>query len=65
MFKSKKKKPEINYGFSTLKYALLFVFLPQSKIGHRFTTVKLRGLKEQKNYKFNLFGNYARLRKKV
>lgn len=27
MFKSKKKKPEINYGFSTLKYALLFVFL--------------------------------------
>ena len=36
--------------------ALLFVFLPQSKVGHRFTTIKLRGLDENKDYKFNLFG---------
>ena len=37
--------------------ALLFAFLPQSKVGHRFTTVKLRGLDESKNYKFNLNEN--------
>ena len=27
MFKAKKKKPVINYGFKTLKYAFLFIFL--------------------------------------
>ncbi|MGL5314745.1 MAG: alpha-galactosidase [Peptostreptococcaceae bacterium] len=36
--------------------ALLFVFLPQTKIGHRFTTVKLRGLDENKNYEFMFNG---------
>ena len=30
--------------------------MPQSKVGHRFTTIKLRGLDENKDYKFNLFG---------
>lgn len=36
--------------------ALLFLFLPQTKIGHRFTTIKLRGLDESKNYEFMLNG---------
>lgn len=34
--------------------ALLFVFLPQSKIGHRFTFIKLRGLDLNSDYEFIL-----------
>ncbi|MGL5381269.1 GH36 C-terminal domain-containing protein, partial [Clostridium sp.] len=29
---------------------------PQTKIGHRFTTIKLRGLDESKNYEFKFNG---------
>lgn len=36
------------------KEALLFVFLPQSKIGHRHTFIKLRGLCENSNYEFTI-----------
>ncbi len=32
--------------------ALLFVFLPQSKIGHKSTRIKLRGLEKEKIYEF-------------
>ncbi len=32
--------------------ALVFIFLPQTKIGHRFTGVKLRGLDERASYEF-------------
>lgn len=35
---------------------LVFVFLPQSKIGHRGTRFKLRGLKEDKKYRIEYLG---------
>lgn len=37
--------------------ALLFVFLPQSKIGHRSTRIKLRGLENEKIYEFKYNNN--------
>lgn len=36
--------------------AVVFAFLPQSKIGHRGTRVKLRGLEENKKYKVECLG---------
>ncbi len=37
---------------------VLFVFMPQSKLGHRPTTIKLRGLDEDSNYEVNI-NNYT------
>lgn len=44
------------FGYVLNDEALVFAFLPQSKIGHRFTVVKLRGLDENSNYEFELAG---------
>ena len=38
------------YQYNYRNEALLFVFLPQSEIGHRAITVRLRGLEEDSNY---------------
>ena len=37
--------------------ALLFVFLPQTQIGHRGIRIRLRGLEENKSYQFIYEGN--------
>lgn len=42
------------YQYNKENESLLFVFLPQSEIGHRGIRVRLRGLEENSNYIINL-----------
>ena len=38
------------YEYLKGEQGLIFVFLPQSKVGHRGTTIRLRGLEEEVRY---------------
>lgn len=44
------------YQYNKGDEALLFVFLPQSKIGHRNVNIKLRSLEKDSKYKFEIDG---------
>ncbi len=45
-----------NFEYVNGDEALLFVFLPQSKVGHRPVRIRLRGLEEDKMYEFKYNG---------
>lgn len=44
------------YQYNNGDETLLFVFLPQSRIGHRDVNIKLRGLEKDSKYKFEIDG---------